>query len=143
MVFPGVLRGLPGPRLATAPTNRPRRSLSSPWKPSHSRTARGRPRGAATGPDHRARPGSASDEPGEQLVETRVRLVQAPLHARAQHAVALLGGVEDRDRGELRAVAEILEGGGLDGHVSGHALPLEGLRDALGRRDLAVGAPES
>src|SRR5580692_6815934 len=30
MVFPGVLRGLPGPRLATTPTNRPRRSLSSP-----------------------------------------------------------------------------------------------------------------
>ena len=31
MVFPGVLRGRPGPRLATKPTNRPRRSLSSPW----------------------------------------------------------------------------------------------------------------
>jgi hypothetical protein len=30
MVFPGVLRGLPGPRLATTPTDRPRRSLSSP-----------------------------------------------------------------------------------------------------------------
>src|SRR5436305_1709252 len=30
MVFPGVLRGLPGPRLATTPTNRPRRNLSSP-----------------------------------------------------------------------------------------------------------------
>ena len=29
-LFPGVLRGLPGPRLATTPTNRPRRSLSSP-----------------------------------------------------------------------------------------------------------------
>ena len=28
--FPGVLRGLPGPRLATTPANRPRRSLSSP-----------------------------------------------------------------------------------------------------------------
>ncbi len=27
---PGVLRGRPGPRLATTPTNRPRRSLSSP-----------------------------------------------------------------------------------------------------------------
>src|SRR5665811_1671989 len=31
MVFPGVLRGRPGPRLATIHTNRPRRSLSSPW----------------------------------------------------------------------------------------------------------------
>ena len=31
MVFPGVLRGRPGPRLATIQTNRPRRSLSSPW----------------------------------------------------------------------------------------------------------------
>jgi hypothetical protein len=30
MVFPGVLRGRPEPRLATTPTNRPRRSLSSP-----------------------------------------------------------------------------------------------------------------
>src|SRR5579859_2402977 len=30
MVFPGVLRGRPGPRLATIPTSRPRRSLSSP-----------------------------------------------------------------------------------------------------------------
>ena len=30
MVFPGVLRGRPGPRLATTPTSRPRRSLSSP-----------------------------------------------------------------------------------------------------------------
>ena len=30
MVFPGVLRGRPGPRLATTLTNRPRRSLSSP-----------------------------------------------------------------------------------------------------------------
>ena len=30
MVFPGVLRGRPGPRLATILTNRPRRSLSSP-----------------------------------------------------------------------------------------------------------------
>jgi hypothetical protein len=29
-VFPGVLRGRPGPRLATTLTNRPRRSLSSP-----------------------------------------------------------------------------------------------------------------
>src|SRR6185437_11540260 len=28
--FPGVLRGHPEPRLATTPTNRPRRSLSSP-----------------------------------------------------------------------------------------------------------------
>ena len=31
MVFPGVLRGHPGPRLATIHTSRPRRSLSSPW----------------------------------------------------------------------------------------------------------------
>ena len=31
MVFPGVLRGRPGPRLATIHTSRPRRSLSSPW----------------------------------------------------------------------------------------------------------------
>ena len=30
MFFPGVLRGRPGPRLATIPTSRPRRSLSSP-----------------------------------------------------------------------------------------------------------------
>ena len=30
MVFPGVLRGRPGPRLATTHTSRPRRSLSSP-----------------------------------------------------------------------------------------------------------------
>ena len=30
MVFPGVLRGRPGPRLATTPAKRPRRSLSSP-----------------------------------------------------------------------------------------------------------------
>src|SRR5271167_1377212 len=30
MVFPGVLRGRPGPRLATILTSRPRRSLSSP-----------------------------------------------------------------------------------------------------------------
>ena len=30
MVFPGVLRGLPGPRLAATPVSRPRRSLSSP-----------------------------------------------------------------------------------------------------------------
>src|SRR5260370_1414676 len=30
MVFPGVLRGRPGPRLATTLANRPRRSLSSP-----------------------------------------------------------------------------------------------------------------
>jgi len=30
MFFPGVLRGRPGPRLATTPTSRPRRSLSSP-----------------------------------------------------------------------------------------------------------------
>ena len=33
MVFPGVLRGLPGPRLAATPANRPRRSLSSPGVP--------------------------------------------------------------------------------------------------------------
>ena len=31
MVFPGVLRGRPEPRLATTHTNRPCRSLSSPW----------------------------------------------------------------------------------------------------------------
>src|ERR1700722_2426024 len=31
MVFPGVLRGRPGPRLATIHTSRLRRSLSSPW----------------------------------------------------------------------------------------------------------------
>src|SRR6202035_2343165 len=31
MVFRGVLRGRPGPRLATIHTSRPRRSLSSPW----------------------------------------------------------------------------------------------------------------
>jgi len=30
MVFPGVLRGRPEPRLATTPMNQPRRSLSSP-----------------------------------------------------------------------------------------------------------------
>src|SRR5436189_5845456 len=33
MVFPGVLRGRPGPRLATTPAKRPRRSLSSPGCP--------------------------------------------------------------------------------------------------------------
>ena len=33
--------------------------------------------------------------------------------------------------------------GGLDGDVAGHALPLEGLHDALGRRDLAVGPAEA
>src|SRR5262249_3946282 len=32
MVFPGVLRGRPGPRLATTPTSQPRRSLSSPGR---------------------------------------------------------------------------------------------------------------
>jgi hypothetical protein len=31
MFFPGVLRGRPGPRLATIHTSRPCRSLSSPW----------------------------------------------------------------------------------------------------------------
>jgi hypothetical protein len=36
MVFPGVLRGLPGPRLATTPAKRPRRSLSSPGCPTAS-----------------------------------------------------------------------------------------------------------
>src|SRR5262249_41913389 len=32
MVFPGVLRGRPGPRLATTPASQPRRSLSSPGR---------------------------------------------------------------------------------------------------------------
>jgi hypothetical protein len=39
MVFPGVLRGRPGPRLATIHTSQPRRSLSSPWMRTRSSVA--------------------------------------------------------------------------------------------------------
>src|SRR3954451_5924409 len=78
----------------------------------------------------------------QQLVEALVGLLQAALHARGDHAVALLARVEDRRRDDARAVPEVLEGRGLDRHVAGHALPLEGLHDALGRRDLAVGSAE-
>src|SRR5674476_1306696 len=40
MVFPGVLRGRPGPRLATILTSRPRRSLSSPGMLLHLQSSR-------------------------------------------------------------------------------------------------------
>ena len=46
-------------------------------------------------------------------------------------------------RDELRLLAEVLEHRGLDRDVAGHALPLERLHDALGGRDLAVGAAEA
>ena len=70
---------------------------------------RGRRRGAARGVKAGAHRSSAGGEPREQLVEARVRLVHAALHARREHAVALLGGVEERRRDDLRAVAEVLE----------------------------------
>ena len=59
MVFPGVLRGLPGPRLATTPTNRPRRSLSSPGmflRSQCSRAARFNESDAVPGPLRGTRP---------------------------------------------------------------------------------------
>ena len=63
MVFPGVLRGLPGPRLATTPTNRPRRSLSSPGvycTPQCSRPGNRDPTPAIRGPTAQTRMSSCS-----------------------------------------------------------------------------------
>src|SRR5687767_13991437 len=96
---------------------------------------------AAAAPVTRA--GRSAPELREELVEALVGLVHAALHARAEHAVALLGGVEDARRHDARLLTEVLELGRLDGHVAGHALPLEGLHDALVRRHLAVGAAEA
>ena len=56
--FPGVLRGLPGPRLATTPTIRPRRSLSSPGVMSIAKYSRAV---EADQPDVDEPPGSADE----------------------------------------------------------------------------------
>src|SRR5688572_15363594 len=74
----------------------------------------------------------------EQLVERLVALVEPLLHPRLEHPVALLGRVEERERHDFRAaVADVGELQGFDDHVSRHAVPLEGLDDAVLRRHLA------
>lgn len=53
----------------------------------------------------------------------------------------VLGGAEEGDGRRLRAVSEVLEGRRLDGHMTRHRLPLEGLDYPLRRRDLLVPVP--
>src|SRR5262249_46049713 len=57
----------------------------------------------------------APSERSKHLVERRVALVHPGLHARLDHAVALLGRVEQRHRDKFRAtVAELVKGHRVD-----------------------------
>src|SRR5690606_33601824 len=81
---------------------------------------------------------------GQQGVQGPVAVVEPGLHARLEHAVALFLGVELAVGDHLgAAVAEVDEGGGVDGDVRGHAVPFEGLHDALLRGDLPEAALEA
>src|SRR5713226_1004132 len=81
---------------------------------------------------------------GEQLVEFGVRLVHALFHTRVQDPVSLFGGVGQQHGDDPRStVAEVLEIGGLNYHVARHAVPLEGLHEALRWCHLAVAPLEA
>jgi CBS domain-containing protein len=86
----------------------------------------------------------SSDKRLEHFVESRVALVDAALHPRLEHAVAVLRRVEEREAHEPRAaVAEVLERHRFDGDVSRHAVPFERSLDPARRDDFAVAALES
>ncbi len=118
-----TLERLPLPALhawrAAAPPRSHRTRRATPTA-ARSRSSTTTPSGACSNAAWRS---SASAEPCEQLVEPVVGLVQAALHARAEHSVAFLGRVEDRHGRDLRAVAEVLERRGLDGDVARHRAP--------------------
>ena len=74
----------------------------------------------------------------ENPIERRIAFVQFPFHPRLQHAVAILGSVEQRCSNESRpAVAQVLERHGFEGHVARHPVPFEGLDDSFGRTDFS------
>jgi hypothetical protein len=80
--------------------------------------------------------------PRKHLVEASVGLVQAALHARGKHPSRSFGVWKSGDRRHLGAVAEVFERGRLHRDMARHALPLEGLDDALSGRHLPVGPAE-
>src|SRR5450432_4230507 len=85
-----------------------------------------------------------ASEGGEHLVESHVALVQARFHAGLEHAVALLGRVEEALGGGPRAtVAKVLEARVVDRDVPRHAVPFERLDEATRRRDLAKATLET
>jgi hypothetical protein len=84
MVFPGVLRGRPGPRLATIHTSRPRRSLSSPWMlPVHCSRPHPRP-GAPIGARPKAEPINPNPGPSPNRPQSRTGAPINLIQGRAQ-----------------------------------------------------------
>ena len=93
--------GWPGAEQRRARANRRPRFPSTLTVPARSTAIREHAGARPVGPrggDLPRRDRSAGGEPREQLVEARVGLVHPALHARAEHAVALLGRVEERGR---------------------------------------------
>src|SRR5680860_1193089 len=79
-----------------------------------------------------------------QVVKGGVALLEAALHAGLQHPVAVLLGEEHAGRLHLgAAVTEVAEHRGVDDGVAGQRIPLEGVREPLDGRDLAVAALEA
>ena len=93
MVFPGVLRGRPEPRLATILANRPRRSLSSPRMLARLKSSGARQRRAGTGRQQQksdAGPGRFEDP------STRPEVSLRGWHGLTPHGLALCGSVPRR-----------------------------------------------
>src|SRR6266498_2720077 len=79
----------------------------------------------------------------EVLIQPVVGLGGALLHPRLEHPVPVLDRVEGSDGCERGLAVVLLEPHGLNGDVSGQALPLERPNDPLRANDLTELAAES
>jgi hypothetical protein len=126
MVFPGVLRGRPGPRLATIHTSQPRRSLSSPWMCTRSSVAAVytmTPRGSGKPPRTYEDLAKALFAKGP-LCERAVSQTTAPHHWPPNHwplneVDAVPGRFEEPHAGRPESLPTI---GGAASHLGGLAL---------------------
>src|SRR4030065_2317074 len=81
--------------------------------------------------------------PHQRFREALRPLVDPFLHARTDHAVTVLDGLEDSYGGHHRLAVSLLQPCRLKGHVPWHAFELESLDDPLRRRYLVVDPIES
>src|SRR5438552_6923150 len=86
---------------------------------------------------------SVRDELFEELIESVEPLVHAFLHPGLDHPVAVLDRLEDGVDPQQGLAVVLLEGGRVQRHMSGKALELEGLHDALWRRRTVEDSVES
>src|SRR5262249_40914062 len=85
----------------------------------------------------------SAGQPGEQLAPALVRVAHPAFHVGGRHRVPVLDRLEGGHRAHQRGAAPVLERPGVQRHVAGRALVLEGLHHTVRRRGAVEHAVEA